>query len=722
MTMFRRPHREKTPIILQMDNAECGAVALAIMLAYFGRYVPPSEVRDACDVSRDGSKAINIIKAARQYGLEAHGMQLSLDDVKQLPAPFIVYWEFNHFLVVEGFDGDQVFLNDPATGARSVSLAEFSRGYTGVALFMNPGEDFQTGGKPEPAIFKLLWQHSAGSRWSFLYVIAVALALILPIVSLAFFAKIFLDNILLGGQRDWLPGFLWCMLVGAILMGALTWLKRYYLVRLYMNLKLTGASQFFWHLLHLPLNFFQQRATGDIAERVEAHNYMADILADKVVNNIVGVLTMVVLAITMFLLSWPLAVINLAIALLNFLLLWIVSRRNTDLGRRFVQADGKLSGIEMNGIQIIETLKANAVENPFFNHWAAVHAQKTDSEQRMQANEGLLKILPILSQGLNMVALLALGCWFIFQDQLTPGGLIAMQILLISFNRPLLELLGVSEYLYKLKGDVARMTDVNQQSPETILSEASTATALPLVTDQPMLELRHIQFGYSKLEPPIFADISLQLKAGESMAIVGPTGGGKSSMAKLICGLFAPWAGDILIQGVPLAKISRENLASFVGLVDQQIFLFAATVRDNLTLWNPQINDADIYQALKIAHIDEVIRERGGLDCWVDERGKNFSGGQVQRLEIARALIANPHLLILDEATAALDPLVEQKIYANLHQQHCTLVIIAHRLSAIRDCDQIIVINEGRIVQQGRHESLIQDSGLYKELVSLEIQ
>jgi ATP-binding cassette, subfamily C, bacterial len=714
--------RERTPTLLQMDNAECGAVVLAIILGYFGRFVPLAEVRDACDVTRDGSKAINIVKAARRYGLDAHGMQLTMDNIKLLPPPFIIYWQFNHFLIVEGFTEDKVYLNDPATGPRQETLEEFSRSFTGVALFMTPSEDFHPGGKPEPGIVKLLWQYLAGSRGSFFYIIFVALTLAIPAAGLAILAKVFLDNILLNGQHDWLPQLLLAMLIGAFMMAGLTWLKNYYLARLYMKLKLSGSLRFFWRLLHLPFNFFQQRAVGDIAERVEAHSYLADTLAGKITGNIAGLLGMILLAMVMFLISWPLAIINLAVALLNFLLLWFISRFNADLGRRFAQTAGKLSGIEMNGLQIIETLKANAVENQFFNYWASVYAQKITCQQRMEKNESLLKILPVLSQGLNIVALLAFGSWFILHGELSPGGLIATLILMFSLNQPLMKLLQAGEQLYKLKGHIARMMDIQQHPVDNILSSAETGIPLVAVAGQPILTMRDVEFGYSKLEPPILAGISLQIKPGERVAVVGPTGGGKSSIAKLICGLFVPWSGEILVHGQPLSKISRHELAGVVGLVDQQIFLFSATVRENLTLWNPHVSDAQIYQALEVAEIADIIRQRGGMECWIDERGKNFSGGQVQRLEIARALIGQPELLILDEATAGLDPLIEQQIYSNLQQQGCALLIIAHRLSAIRDCDQILVINDGKIVQHGHHDSLIMESGLYKELVSLEIQ
>ncbi len=712
----------KTPTILQMDNAECGAVTLAIILAYFGRYVSPSDVREVCDVSRDGSKAINLIKAARQYGLEAHGMQLNMDNIKLLPPPFIVYWQFNHFVVVDGFGEDKIFINDPATGPRTISYEEFDVSFTGIALFLRPGANFETGGEAEPSFLKLLWRRLQNSYASFLYIILVSLGLLIPSLSLAFFAKIFIDYIIFAEQYDWILGLILMMLIVAVLMGCLTLIKRFYLNRLYVWLKLSSAMQFFWRLLHLPINFFQQRATGDIAERVEAHNRLAELLAEKITNSVIGLISMIFFAIVMFVLSWSLASISVIIGIINFILLLVVSKKMTDLAQRYAQSEGKLVAIEMNGIQIIETIKANAVEDQFFNHWAAFHAQKVGSAQQMERYSTVSRILPTFFQGINTVALLGLGSWLIIEGQLTVGTLIAMLILTLNFNKPLTDLLFLSEELYKIKGDAARINDVEQHAVEHIVNNNLELTPLPAMSHSPLLEINALRFGYSKMEPPIFDNFSLAIAAEKRIAIVGPTGGGKSSLSKLICGLYAPWSGEILLQGKTLAEISRASLASFVGLVDQQIFLFAATIRDNLTLWNKEINDAQIYQALEITKMTEVINERGGLNCWVEERGKNFSGGQVQRLEIARALIGKPKLLILDEATSALDPIIEQQIYENLQQQHCTLLIIAHRLSAIRDCDQIIVVAGGEIVQSGKHEDLMRSSGLYKDLVSLEIQ
>ncbi len=711
-------HREKTPVMLQMDNAECGAIALGIILAYFGLHLPPSQLREACGVSRDGSKAINIIKAARQYGMEAHGIQRTLEEVKQLPAPFIVFWEFNHFLIVEGFGKHKVFLNDPATGPRTVSHQEFNQGFTGIVLFMTPGENFKPAGEPEPSLLVSFWRQIANMRWNWIYILTISVLQIFPIISLAFLTKIFFDYILLEKKVDLLINVLLGIGVSGVFFAGLTWLQRHYRLYLFIKIKLEQMIQFYWRLLHLPLDFFEQRAIGDLAERVEANSSLADMLVNKIPAHIAGLISMALLVIFMFLLNKILAVISITLVLLNFALLSFITLRNRDLGGRYKQMQGKLASIEINGVKIIETLKANAMENDFFNQWSAAHAQKTLCAQRLALNSFFLKILPFFFQVINTIIVLGLGGWFIMHQQLSPGGLISFEILLINFTFILLELLNINENYARFKGDIARINDINEQPIE----QKPSVQNRPLDFSKPQLEFSNILFGYSRLEPPIFENISFSVNPGERIAIVGPTGGGKSSIAKLICRLASPWSGEIRIHGSPLVQFARADLARMIGLVDQNIFLFSASVRDNLTLWNKNIRDQEIYHALSLVEMADIISKRGGLNYKIEEYGRNFSGGQVQRLEIARALIQSPKILILDEATSALDPLLEQEIYNNLRQKNCTLIIIAHRLSAIKDCDQILVIKNGKIVQQGRHEKLIQDSGLYQELVSLEIQ
>ncbi len=718
--MSNNSKREKTPSLLQMDNAECGAVVLAIILAYFGRYIPISEAREACDVSRDGSKAINIIKAARHYGLNAHGMQLTLEQTKQLPPPFIVYWQFNHFLIVEGFNADKVYLNDPATGPRTINAHEFAQGYTGIVLFMDPGPEFQPEGKPGPSIGYLVWQYIVGTRSIFLFILISGLFLSAPVIGLAFFTKLFFDTVLLQ-QSAWTGFFVFGLLIIGLLIISLTTLRRFFTTRFYMKLKLSVVVQFFYRLLHLPINFFLQRAAGDLVERTETPAQIAHILAEKIASHLVDFINLMILVTFMFFISWPLALINIACGIIGIFLNRLLATK-PEINGRLLQSIGKLSGIEINGIQIIETLKVNAVESHFFNLWANAHAEKVANEQALAIAELKRQIAIVSLWGFNLLALFGVGVGLIFQGQLSPGSWLASLVLFLAFIQPLNLLASSKDQLHRLKSDMARIDDVKHHRLENILSAPQNAVSLQQASASTVLEFKNVLFGYSRLEPPIFTDISFELKAGERLAIVGPTGGGKSSAAKLICGLYTPWSGEIIINGVPLPHTSRQQLAEYVGLVDQEIYLFSATLRENLTLWDSQISDSQIYHALSLACMDEIVRQRGGLDCWVEERGKNFSGGQVQRLEIARALIANPKLLILDEATSALDPLLEQQIYRNLQQQHCSLIIIAHRLSAIRDCHSILVIDQGQIIQRGKHEELMAADGLYKELVSLEIQ
>lgn len=711
-------HREKTPLLLQMENAECGAIALGIILAYFGLYLSPSELRDACGVNRDGSKAINIIKAARQYGLEAHGVQRTLAEVQQLPAPFIVFWEFNHFLVVEGFSKHKVFLNDPASGHRTVSIIEFSQKFTGIVLFMNPGANFKLAGKPEPGLLVSFWRQLADMHWNFIYILVIAILQILPMIGLAFITKIFFDYILLQKQPELLPKILLAIILAALFSAGMTWLQRYWRLQLHIKIKITKMIQFYWQLLHAPFHFFDQRAIGDLAERVEANSALGDLLANKMPSHLASLISIVILALFMFFLNKSLTLISIVIAILDFGLLSFITLHNRDLGSRYQQAEGKLAGIEINGVKIIETLKANAMEDQFFEQWSTAHAQKIICGQKLAMNGFFLKNASFFLQAMTTIIVLGLGGWFIMRQHLSPGGLIAFEFLLVNFSFLLLELLNMNESYTRFRGDMSRIKDVTDQPIES-------SSLIPNYTfdfSQPQLEFNNIVFGYSRLEPPIIEGIAFSVHSGERIAIVGPTGGGKSSIAKLLCKLTLPWAGEIVIHGVPLVQLTATDLAQMMALVDQNIFLFSASVRENLTLWQETVSDQEIYNALSLVEMADIIRLRGGLNYKIEEYGKNFSGGQIQRLEIARALITHPKILILDEATSALDPLLEQRIYNNLQQQGCTLIIIAHRLSTIKDCDQILVIANGKIEQKGRHQKLLQTSGVYQDLVSLEIQ
>lgn len=702
-----------------MEAAECGAAALSIILAYYGRHVSLEKMRVECGVSRDGSNAVNILKAARRYGLVALGARVDeLDTLYEVKLPCILFWEFNHFVVLEGIRGKKFYINDPATGPRVVDRNTFNRAFTGVVLTFEPTEDFQKGGKAF-SVRKALQRRLHGSNTALFYVILASLALVIPGIVIPGFSKIFIDDILIRNTQNWFMPLIVGMVITAGLRGLLTWLQNYYLMRMQIKLTLTASANFLWHVLFLPITFFQQRFAGDVQERVAANNRVADLLSGELSISVVSLISMVFFAVVMSLLSWPLTLIAILVAFVNFILLYSVARRIADINRRFLQERGKLTGFEMNGLQAIESLKAMGAEDDFFIRWAGYHTKTINSQQRIMLYNQLLLILPRLLSGLTTVTILGLGSWQIMQGYLTVGTLVAFQSLVISFNAPLGALLGLGNQIQQIRGDLARLDDVLQH-PKDIRISQIYKTPMKIKHVPPEIKFHHVQFGYSLLNSPLLSDFNWQINAGSRVALVGKTGSGKSTVAKILCGLYQPWKGEILINDKSLSQISPQSLANILSFVDQDILLFEGTVEDNLTLWEKKYSHENIQRALQDACLEDVINERGGIGSWVAERGSNFSGGQQQRLEIARALVNNPAILILDEATAALDPVIEKRIYDHLKQRACTLFIIAHRLSAIRECDEIVVIDNGQIVQQGKHEELLQQKGPYVELISFE--
>lgn len=706
--------RVKTPTILQMEATECGAAALAIILAYYGRFVSLEELRIKCGISRDGSKAVNMLKAARKYGLVAQGAKAELDALGDLVFPFIAFWQFNHFVVVEGIDAKKVYLNDPATGPRAVTHDDFDQSFTGIVLLFEPGPEFKKGGRQE-SLQQSLMTRLRGVRTAFLYVTLASLALVIPGIIIPGFTKIFIDEILIRHLSGWLLPLIWGMVFTALLRAGLTWLQQTHLLRLELKLSLTTSTRFLWHVLRLPMSFFSQRYVGDISTRIAANDRLATLLSGDLSTSFVSLISMVFYAIIMFLYDWQLTILGIITALINASLLYHIARGIENSGRRLQQEFGKLSGIEMSGVQAIETLKASGGENYFFQRWAGQHALTLNSQQRIHLYNLSLLILPQLLSGLMTVAVLGLGGWRIMQGYLTVGALVAFQTLLTSFNEPLSTLLGLGSKLQEIRGDLARLEDVLRHPEDARLSIPQTSQIKKL---QGKLKLQEVSFGYSPLEPPLIENIHLNLQPGGRVAIVGISGSGKSTLAKLICGLYQPWTGEILVDDQPLTTISQTTLSKSIAFVDQDICLFDGTVRNNLTLWDSSIPIAVIEQAIKDAALEQLIIMRpGGLEDQIINSGVNFSGGQRQQLEIARALTTEPSLLVLDEATASLDASTEYQIVQNLKQRGCSLLIVAHRLSTIRECDEILVLQQGKIVARGTHDQLSRVDGPYRQLL-----
>jgi NHLM bacteriocin system ABC transporter peptidase/ATP-binding protein len=723
------PKRRKTPTVLQMEAVECGAAALAIILGYYQTYIPLEELRVECGVSRDGSKANNVLKAARKYGLNAKGYRKEPEALRALPGPMIVHWNFNHFLVLEGFKGDTVYLNDPAIGPRSVSYEEFDQSYTGIVLCFKPAPEYKKQGA-KPGIARSLSKRLKGSETALLFVFLAGLFLVIPGLAIPAFTKVFIDNILLGHDMNWLLPLLGGLAITALLRAALTGLQRTYLLRLETKFSLSSSSAFFWHVLRLPIGFFSQRFSGDIGSRVMINDRVAQMLSGELAVAALNSLMIVFYLILMFQYSFLLTVISIVAALLNIVFLRYVSRKRVDGNMRLVQEEGKMQGVAMNGLQMIETLKSGGTESDFFAKWAGYQSKWLNTQQRLGVSSQALGAVPSLLAGVSSVLVLAAGGYEIMNGTMTIGMLVAFQSLMTSFMDPVRQMVQLGGTLQEAAGGLMRLDDVLNheigvfEEGKTALQvsqeqQGSLRPAAPQAKLSGNVELKGITFGYNKLEGPLIEDFNLNLKPGSRVALVGGSGSGKSTVAKLIAGMYEPWSGEILFDGMARRELSRNVMGHSLAVVDQDIHLFEGTIKENLSLWDATTPETDIIRAAKDACIDDEISARsGGYEHGLEEGGNNFSGGQRQRLEIARALSGNPSILVLDEATSALDPNTEQTIDENFRRRGCTCLIVAHRLSTIRDADEIILLQRGKVAERGTHHELMKLNGAYAKLIA----
>jgi NHLM bacteriocin system ABC transporter peptidase/ATP-binding protein len=716
--LFGAGHIRRTPTVLQMEWLECGAAALAMVLAHYGLWIPLEQLRAACGVSRDGTKASNIVKAARRFGLVAKGFRKEPGTLHELPMPCIIHWNFNHFVVLEGLDRERAYLNDPAVGRRTVNLTAFDAAFTGVVLAMAPGPEFRRAGR-KPAMFRILARELKHSRPAVALLLAVSVALAVPGLLIPAFARIFVDDILIENLRGWFVPLLIGMAVTAAGRGLVTALQQSVLLRLQTKLSISMVTRLLWRVLSLPMEFFTQRHAGDVASRVAATEEVARLLAGGLATNALNVISVVFFGAAMAIYDIELAAICVGISLLNVLALKLISRRLEEINRSVALERGKLYGSTISIIRTIETLKASGLEDDAFARWAGFQATVLNTQQRLGLYAVVLDTFPPFFTALTTAVILGIGGMRVIDGALTIGGLVAFQSLMASFAGPINTLVQLAGWFQAIKADLMRLEDVFNYPVEISAQVAPAERIAPKLSGR--IELNNIQFGYSPLELPLIDGLSLALEPGMRVALVGRSGSGKSTVGRLICGLIRPWSGNIRYDGVPLRDIPPEVFANSVAYVDQDIFLFEGSVRENLTLWDPTVPESNVSQALKDASIhDEVAARFGNYDCYLSEAGTNFSGGQRQRIEIARALVGNPSILVLDEATAALDPYTEHMIDDNLRRRGCTCIIIAHRLSTIRDCDEIILLDNGKVAERGTHDELLDNAGAYAQLVAQE--
>jgi NHLM bacteriocin system ABC transporter peptidase/ATP-binding protein len=719
-TIEKQARPTKVPTVLQMESVECGAAALSIILGHFGKFVPLEKLRIACGVSRDGLKATNIIKAAREFGLEAKGYAKSLEKLMQMETPAIIFWNFNHFLVLEGFTKNRVYLSDPAQGRYHVSHQEFDDAYTGVVLTFKPNESFEKGNEKR-GLLPSLASRVANSKLSIGYIILTSLFLVIPGLVIPSFIKIFIDKYLVNGYSGFVMPLLLIMGAFLIINSVLVYLQQYYLLKLETKLALATSSKFLWHVFHLPIAFFTQRYSGEIGSRVSLNDKVAKLLSGDLANSALNVIVVIFYALLMFSYDVTLTLIGIFMATLNVVVLRFVSRARKDGNRRLSNETGKLLGTTTSGISMIETLKASGRENDFFANWVGYLAKVMNSQQELGWLSIRLNVIPPLLTSLTTTFVLGFGALRIMDGEMTLGALVAFTYLMSNFISPVNQLVSVGAMLHETESDMARIDDVVNYEIDEQFEEETNPDRFKDAANNKLVgyfEMRDVTFGYNTTMPALIENFNLKLKPGSRVALVGGSGSGKSTIAKIASGLYRPWEGEILFDGKFKSDIPRHIITDSLAVIDQEVLIFNGTIKENISFWDSTISDKHIIQSARDAAIHDVVATRkDAYDSLVMEGGSNFSGGQRQRLEIARALATNPSILIMDEATSALDPTAEKLVMDNVKKRGCTCLIVAHRLSTIIDCDEIIVMEYGKIVERGTHHQLINQNGVYAQLI-----
>lgn len=706
-----------TPTVLQMEASECGAASLCIILAYYGLWLPLEKLRQDCGVNRDGVSAANIVKAARLRGCDAVGYRWPVAKLLSADFPLLIHWEFNHFVVLEGVDDKNAYLNDPAVGHRVVPMEDFITSYTGIALNIRPGDKFKTAGAKYNVV-KVIANKLHKDKWSVIFVMLVCLCMIVPQLATPVFGQVFLDDILTGKHKDWLFNLMLMMVGTFVIQSTLTWLRSWCLTKWQAKLTLSDSSRFFWHILQLPMEFFQQRFSSEVASRVAFTESVAGVLTGSAATVILDFFIAVFYLVLLLHYNVALTIIGVFFSLIGVVVFLLVRNKVLEMSMKLQQDAGKEFGVAVNGLQMIETLKANGNEEEFFNKWAGYKSKVLAGSQEIALYNMSVQMLPVLLAGVNTALIMTIGGFAIMDGMMTAGIFVAFQSLMSNFQAPFNNILSLADTLQTTEMQMKRLDDVMQYEKDGLNYPKEQPADIGRSRLWGELEMKNLVFGYSTLHKPLFPNFSMHLQPGDWVALVGGSGCGKSTLAKIITGIYKEWRGELLFDGIPREKIPHAVICNSVASVDQDIFLLSGTIEENITLFDSSIRHSDVVKAAKDACIhNDILQLEGGYEHKVAEGGFNFSGGQRQRLEIARALAVNPSILVLDEATSALDPLTELKVIENIRRRGCTCIVVAHRLSTIRDCDEIIVIDHGNIVERGTHEAMLRADGPYAKLI-----
>lgn len=707
----------KVPVVMQMEALECGAASLAMICAYYNKWIPLEQIRVDCGVSRDGANAKNLLVASRSYGFTAKGYRYEPDDLKKNGKfPCIIHWNFNHFVVLDGFKGKKAVINDPAKGNYTVSMETFDKSFTGICLMFEPNENFVPSGKRK-SVLSFAVKRLSGAKVAVVFVVFTTLISALIGVITPAFSRIFMDRLLTHESPDWFYPFLIALSAMSILQLVIAALEIYYSNRINGKLATIGSSTFMWKVLHLPMDFFSQRLAGDIQGRQGSNAGIANSVVNTFAPLALNAIMMVFYLVVMIRYSWILTLVGLSSLVINAWMASIISKKRVNITRVSMRDAGKLAGATVAGVEMIETIKASGAENGFFERWAGYQASVNAQKVKYAKINQYLGMIPSVVSTITGIVVLTLGVWFAMEGTFTVGMIMAFQGVLSSFSAPATTFISAGQTIQEMRTQMERVEDVMEyREDDCYKTEVKEESFAKLKGN---IELKNITFGYSRLSDPVIKDFSLNIKPGQRVALVGASGCGKSTISKLVSGLYQPWSGEILYDGKHLSEIDRDVFTGSLAVVDQEITLFEGTIAENIKMWDTSIEDFEMILAARDAQMhEEIMRRDGGFNYRIAEGGKDFSGGQRQRLEIARVLAQDPSIIILDEATSALDAKTEYDLVKAVKDRGITCIVVAHRLSTIRDCDEIIVLDHGVAVERGAHEELYAKGGKYTQLVS----
>ena len=715
---------------MQMEMTECGAACLAMILAYHGRWEPLEKLREICGVGRDGANANNIVKAAESFGLRTKGRLMRMSALrKKKPFPCIAYWEFQHFIVITAIKKNKVIINDPAVGERRISLEEFEKKFTGVVLTFEVSEKFTPGGE-RPDHVAYVKKRLKGMRTAIFFIMITAIVSTLATLICTSLSRVFLDDILSGKQEKWIVPLLLIMGLLTLIIAISSILNAVYFLRMQGKSAMVSSSRFFRHLLHLPVVFYDQRSIGDLQQRQSENETIVSNLLGQVAPLLVNVAMLILYVLIMLRFSLLLTAVGVVTVLLNAIVSYYISRKRIRIARTMLADSGKYYAATVSGIEMIESIKASGAESGFFSAWAGYQASVSDAEARLSKINEYMGMIPAMLTQFANVSVLVLGIRLILAGAMTPGALLAFTGFLTSFMNPVMQIISLGQTIQEMQTQMERIEDVmkypadaEEDFGDTGNTDQRTDGAKNEIEDKltGVVDVKHISFGYAPLDPPLIEDFSLHIEPGQWVALVGASGSGKTTIGALIAGLYEPRSGEICFDGVPLRDIPKNILRNSLSVVDQEIVVFDDTIADNIRLWDKSIENYEVILACRDAAIHSDIMERpGAYRSRIRPRGNNFSGGQLQRMEIARVLASDPSIIIMDEATSALDAETEAEIIRRIRDRGITCIVSAHRLSTIRNCDEIIVLDRGSVVERGTHEELMEKNGAYAELIRSE--